>query len=170
MNNILVKVPLILIQLCVLRESPSALPYSRPLLGGLLLVEFVLQVFTLSRYTALTFFEASSATFLYLALLVGGVYFLLARRKQAVRTHKVLIAFLGTELLLTGLMRLMLVMLPMGNLSFAPKLFLIWQLVVKGKILREALGIGMAAAILTTMGLYMVISLPIFLMLITIEV
>lgn len=152
-----------LLKLCFLRTTPATLPYSPWLLGLLLVGVFILNIMGFEEIKQLTQLQIVMVSLTHLVVLMSGIYFLLARRQRQARFSKVLIAYLGTELLLTLFMQALSRIVP-DESQLLPWFFL-WSLLVKSYILKQALEIKMASAILTMLGLYMVISLPIYLIL-----
>jgi len=161
-----------LFNICVFRSTPAALPYSKILLGTLIVIELLLKTVGFSSQGA-PLPEALSAALAYLGILIAVLYGLLRYRHTVVRLHKLLIALLGTELLLTALLQLLLRgFYSVGNIvnlevmgSLIIVSFFIWILAIKARVLKATLEINMVAAILLTIGIYIISSIPILLML-----
>ncbi len=161
----------ILFNLCSLRSSPSLLPYSALVLVILMVAELVLNVVTLNQLKGVSLPEVITATLLSLVVLVGLIYAMLAQRKMQNRLYKVLIAWFGTELLLTLILKIILVIMPesLQNTRTIQAVlqigFFTWNVVIKAYIIKNACEMKMSRAVLITFGILIISTLPIQLLL-----
>lgn len=156
-----------LINLCLFRASPAELPFSTLWLALVVALEFGLNIATLHDLKGAQTTEIILATFLSIVVSIGLIYFLLAQRKIQSRLHKVLIAWFGTELILTLVLKLMLFIIP-SSLQVLKVVqavleigFLTWNIAIKTYIVKRACDIKVASAILITFGILVVSSVPI---------
>ncbi len=167
MNNTVYQTFRGLINLCRLRASPAELPYSMILLVLLIIIELGLNVFTLNQLKGASSAEVFLASTLSLGVLIGLIFVLLAQRKVATRLPKVLTAWFGTELLLTLLLKLILLVIPeslqatKAVQAVLQIIFFTWNVAIKAYIFRRSCDFKLASALLITFGFLIVSSLPI---------
>ena len=156
-----------LFNICLLRASPAEIPFSNILLTALVGIEFGLNIFTLHKLKGASTQEIVLATFLSLFVLIGLLYVLLSKRKLQSRLHKVLMAWFGTELILTAFLQLILFILPddvqtLKSVQVVIEVvFFAWNIAIKAYIVRLTFDMKLASAILLTFGVLVVSSLPI---------
>lgn len=146
-------------RLCILRGSPSDLPFSWPLLGGVILA-CVADVFFVQRKGSVSLAGLITTELFAVSILVGLIYLILWQRKQLNRFHKTLLAWFGTEIIFNIIGRL-----SFGQVDLAATqnpgilIFSVWFLLVKSYILKNALGVSLAMAFLILMGMFIVLFL-----------
>jgi hypothetical protein len=171
-NDIVFKTLSGLFNVSLFRASPAVLPYSIVMLVLLIFIEFLLKLVGFKIQGA-PFYEIIPATLLYLGILIGGLYWLLARRKLLPRLHKLLMAIFGTELLLTAMLQLILKAFQgLGGMTDVTVMgaavivaFFVWILAIKTWALKSTLETTTPSAIFLTIGLYLMSSMPILLIL-----
>ncbi len=167
MNNTVYQTFRGLINLCRLRGSPAELPYSMIMLVLLIIIELGLNVFTLNQLKGASGAEVFLASSLSLIVLIGLIFVLLAQRKVAARLNKVLIGWFGTELLLTVLLKIILLLIPESAQATKSVqavlqiIFFTWNVAIKAYIFRRSCDMKLASALLMTFGILIVSSLPI---------
>ncbi len=167
MRTLILKIINTFFNILLLRESPAALPFSYTLLSLLVACEFFFNTYSLTKLKGAELAEILLANALSLGVLIGMLYVVLSQRKHQERWHKVVIAWFGTELLLTMLINGIYVLMPEVIQSSAQfqviitLLFSVWNVAIKGHILRCSLEIKLVTAILITFGIILVSFLPI---------
>lgn len=158
MQEVIYKMLLELGQICLLRGSPRALPYSWTLLATLVLIEICVQVAQLNSLTPpLSLGERISVALIAPGMLLGSVYGILAFKKLSSRFVKFATALFGTHLIQRTCLQLTATLLPLSD--FFKVAFLIWGIMVSSYILKQTLEITMTRAILIMFGLYLLIGL-----------
>ena len=167
MNNTVYQTFRGLINLCCLRASPADLPYSTVMLVLLIIIELGLNIFTLSQLKGAPLAQVILASALSLIVLIGLTYVFLSQRKVPARLYKVLIAWFGTELLLTMVLKVLLMIIPESMQAtkvvqaVLQVAFFTWNVAIKAYIIRRSCDIKLVSALLTTFGILIVSSLPI---------
>ncbi len=167
MINTLFQTVYTLVNLCLLRGSAASLPFSWLIFGLLLLVELGLNLYTFNQIKDVSLSDNVLATVLSATLLLGIIYLLLNQRKMQNRFVKVIIAWIGSELLITLLLKLILLILPLAlqdNKYMLATLqigFFTWNIVIKAFILKNATSMKMSSSILVTFGILILYTLPI---------
>lgn len=159
-----------LVDLCFLRGSPVDLPYSYFWLGAFITIETVLNILSWNRLKGAPFSEILLASLLMIGLLTGIIYLLLAQRKMQQRFPKVMIAWLGTELLLELFLKLLLVILPNAVLTMQFQaglvmVLLIWNVLIKAHIFKLSMQMKMISSILIIFGIMVASYMPVQLIL-----
>lgn len=152
-----------LFRLCLFRGSPAQLPYSRPLLGGFIAAT-IASVLVFS-HPSLTLGESLLEKTLSTLILVSLLYWLFARKNQTQRLHKTLLAWFGTELIADLLSLIIFGMQPAQEPNAAAFVFLVWLLLVKSYILKQAYTLSLASAFFLLLGILIPASLPLLIIL-----
>ncbi len=156
-----------LFNICRLRGSPANLPFSYIMLAILILIELGLNLYTFSQIKDVTWGENILASSLSVTLLVGLIFLLLSQRKVQDRLPKVLIAWFGSELVLTIILKLILIITPTVLQearyvqAFLQIGFFTWNIVIKAYIFKSATGMKMPSALLMTFGILILSTMPI---------
>jgi hypothetical protein len=165
MNNFVVRTLNALANICLLRASPVALPFSPMMLIAMVMTDLLFKVHTLIvQLNDVDVVEVTLGIVLSLLVLIGLIYFILAKRKLKSRFHKLLLAWFGTEILLTGVLKIVLALISQAQTEIQIGVemgFLIWNLVVKAQILRVSMDIRYFSALMLTFGILVAASLPI---------
>jgi len=167
MINTLFQTLYTLFNLCLLRTSPAQLPYSALFLGLLVLAELGLNIFTLNKLKGVSLNEVITASLVSLIVLVMLIFALLAQRKVQNRIYKVLTAWFGTELMLTLILKILLIIIPdkLQNTTTVQAIlqigFFTWNVVIKAYIFKFACDIKMSRAVLITFAILIISTLPI---------
>jgi hypothetical protein len=148
-----------------MRASPAELPYSAILLAILIPVELGLDAYSLhEQFKTAPQIKIVLASLSSMIVFIGIVYFLLTQRKLQSRFNKFLIAWFATELLLGGLFKALLFIIPEGQLKELQQLLILvyvtWDISIKIYIIRRTIEIKVLNALLMTLGIYMVSLLP----------
>lgn len=156
-----------LFNLCRLKSNPSMLPFSYLMLALLVIIEFGLNLYTFSQIKDVTLGENILASGLSVLLLTALIYLLLTQRKMQNRVVKVLIAWFGTELVLTIVLKIILLITPTVLQdsryiqAFLQIGFFTWNIVIKAYIFKSAAQMKMSSALLMTFGILILSTLPI---------
>lgn len=154
-----------LTDLCLLRGSPVDLPYSYFWLGAFIITDIGLNIYFWDRIIKAPFSEMMLASILVTGLLATIIYLLLAQRKMGQRFPKVMVAWLGTELLLELLKLLLIVllgaMLTMQLRAGLGLIFLFWGVFVKAYIFKLSMEMKMVSAVLIILGILVASYMPI---------
>lgn len=150
----------------MLRLSPAALPYSNVLLALLVAIELILNMVKLNEVKGIQFYEVFFAPFASFAILLGVFYYVLQMRHALNRLHKLLLAWMGTELLLISLFNIIFMALP-NNMRMSQNVVLtielmrfIWIVIVKAYIYRQTIEIKKLGSYLLTLGTLISANLP----------
>lgn len=143
--------------LCLLRGSPSVLPYSYNVLALFVLTEFCLSIINLQQIIpTLSVGQLISVTLFARSMLLGLLYMLLNMKKYQTRFVKLVIALFGTHLVQTAILYAFITLFSLPDvLKMA---FLIWGIAVNSYILKLTLEIKMARAILIMFGIYLIVA------------
>jgi hypothetical protein len=147
-------------QLFLLKASPEALPYSRILLGSLILVLFITNVLLFVASGKFSFGESVIVHASTLFLSIFFLYSVLKIKDQVVRLHKLLEALFGVDVFFLALSILM---LPLNvtvqvMLVFA---FTFWSLAIKTHIFIKGFNLNVFRAILLMLAFEIVRHIPI---------
>jgi hypothetical protein len=136
-----------LAELCLLRTSPSNLPYSRAVLYSFIVLYVGICVLNFNQVFesayAIKIFASTFAT----GILMMLIYLLLDKQKKAIRTHKVLMAWFGTDLILE------LLGFALPDYAIIAIALLLWDVFIKANILKSALEITTNRALIITVAL-----------------
>ncbi|MGD9591949.1 MAG: hypothetical protein AB7V32_05470 [Candidatus Berkiella sp.] len=167
MINTLFQTIYTLLNLCRFKGSPAMLPFSIMIMGILILIELGLNLYTFSQIKGVSFSENMLASILSVSLLIALIYLLFSQRKIQNRIVKVLIAWFGTELVLTILLKVILLVTPTTLqesryiLAFLQIGFFTWNIAIKAYLFKNAANMKMASALLMTFGILILSTLPV---------
>lgn len=143
-----------LMDLCLLRGSPAFLPNSYIVLTILVLIVISFDVISYTQIPNVSLLESFASTLLSRAVMLGLIYALLAQKKSQGRFIKVIIAFLGTMLLLGVLSELISTLISQEERGVIAVVFSIWIMLAGGYVLKLALDTKMTIGLLLTLGLH----------------
>lgn len=151
-------------RVCFFKASTSLLPYSKNLLGGLILTKLILYFFIQKHFIA-----EVPIVHLLLGLVVSTltlilvISFILNKNKCQARLHKTLMAIFGTDLIFMFLQMLLYFglseMTPVGLLL----LISIWELFVRGYIFKCGIDTTLFTGVMIALFVQILEGLPIFL-------
>lgn len=155
-------------QICLFRAKPTALPVSWALLAMFILLDFALNVYHLAHIKAqiaveLSLVERCLGAGLSVAAMIWMSYSMLAKRKLTARVHKFLLAFFGTELMLTALAQFMLSITGGSVLPTLQLVLTLWRFAIQIQIVQFTFESKLSQAILLLFGIILAASLPLWL-------
>lgn len=172
MNHFMAKTLQGLLNICLFRASPAVLPYSYLLLAILIFISFVVRaqelyqsfhIPLLEEYASGLLFKSLLEPFLELSIFMGVLYFLLKQRNLASRCNQVLIAFLGTELILKAFFHIAWAIAPEDMVDSVKIIYAFWSFLVAGYIVKEAFETKMLFGLLIMLGVNLAASIPMLL-------
>ncbi|MBI3563327.1 MAG: hypothetical protein HY080_16610 [Gammaproteobacteria bacterium] len=149
------------LQIILLRKGPQDVPYSRALLGGLLLAVLGLQLFVLlvqsKEQPAVNISQQLAYIFMSALITYGGIYLILSLLHYAARAVQTITTIIGVELILALFGLTMLVMLSLAGfpaviITVIRIVVVVWNLVVVAHIFRHAFSISLQMAGLVACG------------------
>ena len=153
-----------LFQLCLLKGSPSNLPYSPQWLGVILTIHILLNLASYPTRSQITLPEFTGVMAASYAILFVVLYAILYFRKMTVRFLKTLLAYLGTELLFLLILFMVMVVVQATMTSAAPLILLasiVWMFAVKAYILKLSLDTQTVIGVLIAINVEILRSVPI---------
>lgn len=155
-------------QICLFRARPTALPVSWMLLAIFILLDFALNVYHLAHIKAqiaveLSFVERCLGAGLSAAALIWMSYSMLAKRKLTTRIHKFLLAFFGTELMLTALAQFLASLIGTEAVPTLQLVLTVWRFAIQIQIVQFTFEAKLSQAILLLFGIILAASLPLWL-------
>ena len=160
MNEIIFKALLGWLNLVVFRTSPVVLPFSNILLATLIVLEMTLNTLALQKLDGISIMEVVASTIAYITIYLGLVYAASRAFEKQERFHKIVLALLGTELLLIAFLQLLSAVIPATAFASLQIIFIIWIFFIKSRILKLGFEISWLKAIVITMGITIISSIP----------
>lgn len=153
------------IQLCLLKDSPESLPYSKPMLFGLIALHFALRWMGLNALPNTEHQDFFGITLLWMACSLGIVYLLLSLKGLKERWFKVMLSLLSVDIFFLVVLQLGLMLSTILPLAGFSALILngavIWVLLVKGRIFKIALGTGLLVGIASALMIEVLSNIPV---------
>ncbi|MFO1257929.1 MAG: hypothetical protein U1E78_05920 [Gammaproteobacteria bacterium] len=153
------------IQLCLLKDSPETLPYSKPMLFGLIVLHFGLRWMGLNALPNTENHDFFGITLLWMACSLGLVYLLLSLKGLKERWFKVMLSLLSVDIFFLIILQLGLMLSTTLSLTSLTALIVngavLWVLLVKGRIFKIALGTGMLVGIASALMIEVLSNIPV---------
>lgn len=147
-------------KLCVLKGEVKDLPYSNAIFWGILVLINLMMIGQYVAAHAAMLAQVILGVVAHFAMILAGLLALLSYKKMRNRFHKLVIAFVGTQLIFLALTYLVFPHLSEELLFYFVFIIGIWEMAVQGTILKQVFEIKLLMALAWLIGLVVISAMP----------